>query len=53
MKEIAVTFTILRTVLVPDDFQQEDVEIQINEELLELGLDKDAVNDIEWEVFNR
>lgn len=51
MKKIGITFTILRTILVPDDFQEEDVENKIDEELSELCLDRDSVDDIEWGVL--
>lgn len=51
MKEVGISFTILRTVIVPDDFQREDVENKIDEELSELCLDRNDINDIDWEVL--
>lgn len=51
MREIGISFTILRTITVSDDFQKEDVENKIDEELSKLFLDRDDVNDIEWEVL--
>jgi hypothetical protein len=51
MKEIGISFTILRTITVSDDFQEEDIENKIDEKLSELFLDRDDVNDIDWEVL--
>lgn len=48
MKQIYATFTILRTLYVPDDYTDEDVNKEIQKSLAELNLEENDVDDIEW-----
>lgn len=49
MKEIGVTFTILRTISVPDNYTKDDVETLIDDELADLCLLRKEIDDIEWD----
>jgi len=51
MKEIGVSLTILRTLFVPDDSSEEEIERAVDNDMAELFLDRNIVNDVEWEVI--
>ena len=51
MKEIGISLTILRTIYVSDDFTEEEIEKAVDNDMAELLLDRDIVNDVEWEVI--
>lgn len=51
MKEIGVSLTILRTLFVPEDSSEEEIERAIDNDMAELFLDRNIVNDVEWEVM--
>ena len=51
MKEIGVSLTILRTLFVPDDSSEEEIERAVDNDMAELFLDGNTVNDVEWEVI--
>lgn len=52
MKRIGITFTILETVDLPDNYQEEDIEKNINQKLIDLGLNRNIVDDIEYNEIN-
>lgn len=49
MKEIGVSLTILRTLVVPDNYDKDLIESLIDSELEELNIDRNEINDIDWE----
>lgn len=51
MKEIGISLTILRTIYVPDDSTEEEIEKAVDKDMAELFLDRNIVNDVEWEVI--
>ena len=51
MKEIGVSLTILRTLFVPDDSPEEEIERAVDNDMAELFLDRNIVNDVEWEII--
>lgn len=51
MKEIGVSLTILRTLFVPDDSSEEEIERAVDNDMAELFLDRNIVNDVEWEII--
>lgn len=53
MKDIAVSFTILRTLSVPDNYTENLVDSLIDNELEELNIDRSEINDIEWSELKR
>lgn len=51
MKEIGISLTILRTIYVSDNSTVEEIEKAVDNDMAELFLDRNIVNDIEWEVI--
>lgn len=51
MKEIGISLTILRTIYVPDNSTEEEIERAVDNDMAELSLDRNIVNDVEWEVL--
>lgn len=51
MKEIGISLTILRTIYVPDDSTEEEIERAVDNDMAEFFLDRNIVNDVEWEVM--
>lgn len=51
MKEIGISLTILRIIYVPDNSTIEEIEKAVDNDMAELFLDRNIVNDIEWEVI--
>ena len=52
MKKIEISLTILRTIYVPDNSTIEEIERAVDNDMAELLLDRNILNDIEWEVIN-
>ena len=50
MKEIGISLTLLRTIYVPDNSTVEEIEKAVDNDMAELSLDRNIVNDIEWEL---
>lgn len=51
MKEIGISLTILRTIYVSDNATVAEIERAVDEDMAELPLDRNIVNDVEWEVI--
>lgn len=49
MREFKIKVSILGTIYTSDDCQNEEIEDAINSYLIEKGIDRDGVNNIEFE----
>ena len=50
MKTVYISITILDEVKIDDFASDSEITDKIHERLAELGINKDIVNDLEWEV---